>query len=223
MFETFPDIAALADAAADAVARRLAAQVSEGGAILIATGGRSPGPVYDRLKSAPLDWSRVTVGLSDERWVPSDHADSNERLVRDRLLRGQAASARFEPMFRPGVDLAEGAVQADLRMSALRPFDVVMLGMGEDGHVASLIPGDPDLASKLAPGTPRCVAPVPAGLGRPPLARLTLTLAALAEAQAIFVLVSGPAKRAVIEEGAGLPVHRLLEQAKGRVRVLWAP
>jgi 6-phosphogluconolactonase len=224
MIETFADSASLADAAAAAVCDGLRHAIAvRGRASLIATGGRSPGPVYDRLCDAELDWARVVVSLSDDRFVGPAAPQSNERLVRERLLIGRAAAARFQPLWS---DLPTPDACADLAepaIAGLAPFDVVLLGMGEDGHVASLIPGSPVLAAGMDLAGGRFVLGVPAGTGSPPLARITLTLPALAGARMSLVLIAGATKHRVVEMEQGLPVHALLEHAKGRVRVLWTP
>lgn len=216
MLETYPSAAAVGEACAHAVAARLEdALRTRGRAGLVATGGRAPGPVYDRLKDADLDWARVVVTLSDERCVDEGSPDSNAGQVRARLLTGRAARARLLPLWpRP-----EPAA-----LAALTPFDAVMLGMGEDGHVASLIPGDPGLDRGLT--SEALLVDVPAGLGQPPLARVSLTLSALLNARAIFLLVAGDAKRAAIDRalaGEDLPVARLLNQAQVPVRIFWSP
>ena len=217
MLEAFADSAALADAAADAIAARLADGLrTRGHASLVATGGRSPGPVYDRLGEADLDWAHVAVTLSDERQVDADSPNANARLLRERLFRGRAAAARFLPL----TDYAEPALRK------LMPFDAVMLGMGEDGHIASLIPGSPVLAAGMDPDGAALIAESPQGFGSPPVARITLTLAALLQSRAIFLLIAGEAKRQVIagaQAGADLPVRAILEQDRVPVRVLWAP
>lgn len=224
MIETYSSPADLAREAADAVLAGLAAGLSaRGRASLVATGGRSPAPVYDRLALSLLDWSKVEVTLSDERFVPPDDPASNERLVRERLLTAKAASARFIPLYRPAADAEAAARAAEADVRAVAPFDVVMLGMGEDGHIASLIPGDPNLADAMDPASGAVLRGVPAGLGSPPVPRITLTLPALLQARLTLVLISGEAKRAVVAEGRGLPVHALLEQVKAPVRVLWTP
>jgi 6-phosphogluconolactonase len=209
MLETYPSQAALAEAAAHGIEAALAEALrTRGRAALVATGGRSPGPVYDRLTEAKVDWARVVVTLSDERCVAEDHPDSNTRLVGERLPK----RVHIVPL----TDMAA--------LAALLPFDAVMLGMGEDGHVASLIPGDPGLEEALT--TADLTRPVPEGLGKPPLARITLTLSALVSARAIFLLIAGEAKRQVLARAMGgedLPVGRLIAQAKTPVRVLWAP
>jgi 6-phosphogluconolactonase len=216
--EPFDSAASLAQAAAGAVAERLAGAIAaRGRASLVATGGRSPGPVYDRLRAAEIDWRRVSVTLSDERCVPPDAPESNIRQVRERLLAGPASRAAILPLW-------PEPAEEDLR--ALVPFDAVVLGMGEDGHVASLIPGDPGLSAAMGPKGGRLTAPVPAGLGSPPVARITLTLGALLQSRAIFLLIAGEAKREVVaraEGGADLPVRALLAQDAVPVRVLWAP
>src|SRR5436190_18622740 len=100
MIESYPDADALAAAASAAIAERLnAGLAARGRASLVGTGGRSPGPVYDRLVSAGLDWANVTVTLSDERCVAAEHPDANARILRQRLLVGPAAVARFLPLW----------------------------------------------------------------------------------------------------------------------------
>jgi 6-phosphogluconolactonase len=219
MIEVFPTPAAAADAAALGVADRLRdALATRGRAALVATGGRSPGPVYDRLARAPqLDWARVVVTLSDERCVAAEDPRSNAGLVRARLLVGEAAKASFLPLWPEPPPAA---------LRALAPFDAVLLGMGEDGHVASLIPGDPQLARHLDPAAEPAIVAVPAGLGQPPVARVSLTLPALADARSIFLLIAGATKREVVAralDGADLPVRALIDQARVPVRVIWSP
>ncbi|HEX2801756.1 MAG TPA: 6-phosphogluconolactonase, partial [Phenylobacterium sp.] len=142
MIETFTSTADLADTAAQAITAQLTSGLnSSGHAALVATGGRSPGPVYDRMREANLDWPHVAVTLSDERQVDAASPNSNARLLRERLFLGPAAAARFLPL----TDYAEPALRK------LLPFDAVMLGMGEDGHVASLIPGSPVMAEAMDP------------------------------------------------------------------------
>jgi len=217
MPEVFPGSAELADAAADAIEAALQGALdARGHACLVATGGRMPGPVYDRLSQADLDWAKVAVTLSDERQVDADSPNSNARLLRDRLFVGRAARARFLPL----TDYAEPALKK------LLPFDAVMLGMGEDGHIASLIPGSPVLAEGMDPDGTRLTAESPMGFGSPPVARITLTLAALLQSRAIFLLIAGEAKRQVIAEaeaGADYPVRALLKQDRAPVRILWTP
>jgi len=220
MLETYPSARAGGEACAHAIATCLReALATRGRAGLVATGGRSPGPVFDALAAPPivtsLDWARVVVTLSDERCVDEASPDSNAGVVRQRLLTGPVKKAHFLPLW-PRPDPAA--------LAALAPFDAVMLGMGEDGHIASLIPGDPGLELGLTTEQP--LIDVPAGLGKPPLPRVSLTLSALAKSRAIFLLIAGDVKREVLARAQGgedLPVGRLLSQAQGRVRIFWSP
>jgi 6-phosphogluconolactonase len=217
MLEMFPGSSAMADAAARAVEAQLSRGLkTHGRASLVATGGRSPGPVYDRLREARIDWARVVVTLSDERQVDVESPNANVRQLRERLFVGEAAKAHYLPL----TDYAEPALRA------LMPFDATLLGMGEDGHVASLIPGSPVMAEAMDPENPALVAESPEGFGSPPLARITLTLGALLQSRAIFLLIAGDAKRQVVADalaGADLPVRAILAQDRVPVRVFWTP
>jgi 6-phosphogluconolactonase len=143
----------------ETLSRELASQISaalttaieaRGTASLVVSGGKSPVKLFEILRGQPLDWSRVCLALADERWVSPDNAASNERLVRDVLLQERAAAARFLGLKNgaPTPDL--GAVSAWETFARVpRPFDAVILGMGDDGHTASLFPGSPNLHSAL--------------------------------------------------------------------------
>lgn len=215
--EVFATSEDLADAATDAVVAALQGAVeARARACLVGTGGSSPGPVYDRLAQTDLDWVKIAVTLSDERHVDVSSPQSNARLVRERLLVGRAAAAQFLPL----TDYAEPALRQ------LMPFDAVMLGMGEDGHIASLIPGSPVMAQAMDPQGQALTAESPEGFGSPPIARITLTLSALLQSRAIFLLIAGEAKRQVIAQaqaGADLPVRAILSQDRVPVRIFWAP
>ncbi|MGE5566860.1 MAG: 6-phosphogluconolactonase [Parcubacteria group bacterium] len=210
--EAFGSPREAAQEAADAIAAALRDAILEHGrATFVATGGRTPGSCYDILARALLDWRRVTVTLTDERWVDPRSADSNERMVRDRLLVEQAASATFAPLKSDRAAPEEAVADAEARLKPILPADVTLLGMGEDGHVASLFPGGTVDAAGLA---------VPAQAAQP---RLSLTLDALEPTRLTVVLISGDAKRRVLEEGSGLPIHLFLARTKAPVRILWSP
>jgi 6-phosphogluconolactonase len=227
IIEAFNDAQGLAEAAAGALVSALETGVRRSGtASLAATGGRSPGLVYDRMALAPLDWARVRITLTDERWVDPSSPDSNEKLVRERLLRHRAAEAVFHPLRdrEPNPELA--AEHASALFHSWPPLDAVMLGMGEDGHVASLFPGSPALERGLDPAAPACIS-VPAGEGRPPAqARLSLTIRGLTTASLVVILTSGEAKRRVLEQALDggdpreLPVRAVLQSGRP-VRIMW--
>lgn len=224
MIESFADEAALAAAAAAATLDALGvALAARGHASLVGTGGRSPAPIYDLLSAADLDWGRVTVSLSDDRFVPVTSPESNARLIHERLLRDRAAAAAFVPLYAnaPGPDAAADIAEPHVR--ALAPFDMLLLGMGEDGHIASLIPGSPVMEAGLDPDGARYVIGIPAGVGSPPIARVSLTLPALLAARTTLILIKGQAKHEIVAHGSGLPVHALIKQAKAPLRVLWTP
>jgi len=223
--EAFVDRDAVADAAAKALvlALRDADRPS-----LVATGGTTPGPTYDRLAKADLDWGRLTVTLTDERFVDPSSPDSNERLIRQHLLVGPAAAARFLPLKNGRASPAEDAEVADKALRVLEFFDAVLLGMGKDGHVASLFPGAAGLAEALDPrGEAFCIGVAMAG-EEPRVPRISLTLRALLDCGLIVLLTTGEEKRAVIERVAAdatyaPPVAAILRQTETPVRILWAP
>jgi 6-phosphogluconolactonase len=225
IIERYPDAASAAEAAAKAIIEGLA---GEGPKRFIATGGKSVGQLYDRLAAARLDWARLTVGLSDERFVPASAPESNERLVRDRLLKGGASEARFIPLKGAGLSPADDAATAEPKIRALLPFDVVLLGVGEDGHIASLFPCAPELEEALDPAGERLVIGVERACLTPYVPRISLTLAAILQSRLIVVFAAGEAKRALLERVAedpafAPPVSDVLRQSGVPVRVIWSP
>ena len=190
-------------------------------ATLAVPGGTTPGPVFDALCDADLDWSRVHVMLTDERWVPEDHERSNTRLLRERLLVERAAEARFVPFYRPA-DTPEDVLE-DL-IETLRPelpVSILLLGMGSDMHTASLFPGADRLADALRKDAPPLMAMRAPGA---PEARITLTAPVLFNAMRTHVVITGDEKRAAIEKARKLtpneaPIALVLKDAN----VHWAP
>ena len=222
--EAFPNKESAAGAAAEAILGQLA---GPGRRSMCVTGGSSPGPVYDQLCQADLAWSEITVTLSDDRFVDRNSELSNERLVRERLLRDRAASAHFVPLKSAGPAPKVDAARAEPTIRRLLPFDAVLLGMGEDGHIASLFPNAPRLATALDPSGRRLVIGVAkAGLA-PYVPRISLTAAALFDAALIALLTSGAAKQSLLQRvetdpDFAPPVAALLRH-KTPVRVIWSP
>jgi 6-phosphogluconolactonase len=221
----YPDRSAAAGQLAVSIAGRLRQAIAErGGASLVVSGGSSPRELFQHLSSQTLAWSRVTVIPSDERWVPVDDEQSNERLIREFLLTGPAAAARLVGLYRDTGHPAQ-ALESVGRALAEVPqrLDVVLLGMGTDGHIASLFPQAPDIQACLDARAP-CVAPA---LGPP--ARLSLSLEYLRNARSIDLLIFGAAKRRVFEQAqaagpvAELPVRGILGLKNPPVCVHWAP
>lgn len=215
----------LYDAAASILVEALTTAVaSRGRAGFAATGGTTPAPVYDRMATMTAPWDKVTVTLTDERFVPATDPSSNEGLVRRHLLVGEAAKASFAPLFFDGVSHEKSADQAEAGVNAAAPFGVVLLGVGPDGHFASLFPGNPMLPEGLDLASDRAVLAVPPGNPAPDIPRLSLTLAALTRTDLIVLLVTGAAKRALLEGEVDptLPVAAILKQDRAKVRILWA-
>jgi len=213
---------------ADTIAQRLHLAIDlRGHAVLAVSGGKSPIALFEALRVLPLEWQRVTVLLVDERCVPHDHADSNTALVRQHLLKDQAAAATFVPFFDTLPDTLDEPTLIRLVDAASRrlatqpwPMDMAVLGMGDDGHTASLFPGAPGLNQALySSGPVAWVRPATA-----PHARLTLTLPALLATREIALSISGASKLAVFQQarlGAdeALPVSLILNQHQTPVSV----
>jgi 6-phosphogluconolactonase len=226
-FRAFADRSSASRAAAELLAARLREDLEHGAhASLVVSGGSTPGTCFDLLSRAVLDWARVTIVPSDERWVPAADLNSNEGLIRRTLLQNAAAAARLLPLYRPGLDpaAAPAAVEGDLR-ALTQPFSAALLGMGADGHFASLFPDFAGLARALDPESgERCILVRTSGS---PLLRISLTLSALLRTAHVGLLFFGADKRAVFEQalaGAGdLPLASLLAQPAVPVTALWAP
>lgn len=222
----FADRAGLAHALAAAVADRLAqAAEARGAATLAVSGGTTPTRFFETLSAMNLDWSNVTVLPVDERFVPESSERSNARLIKQKLLQGSAATARFVPLFAPDLDADAAARAADDHVGRLGlPLDVVVLGMGNDGHTASFFPDAVELEALLAPRMKPIVASVHSDSAGEQ--RLTLTLPPIASAQFIALHIEGEEKAATLAKalapGSTLPVRRVIDAAATQVEIFWA-
>jgi 6-phosphogluconolactonase len=220
-----PDRQSWANKAAEKIVELLDGSIaSRGAASLVVAGGTTPQPIFHRLSQLHLAWPKVHVGLTDERWVKASHRDSNAHLVRHSLLRNQAKSAHFHPLYidkpRPSAAVAE----AERTISAMpRPFDVVLLGMGTDGHFASLFPGLPETKAGLDLHNPALAVAVDKQQNG--YARMSLTISALLHSRLILVAICGRPKRTVALQalaGAGnTPIATLLSHRKDDLEFLW--
>lgn len=225
----YPSMDTLCRDVASGIAADLARAIAERGtASLVVSGGRTPIKLFEQLRIQAIDWSRVCVALADERWVEPSDPGSNEKLVRDVLLKEKAAAARFAGLKNaaPSPDL--GAVSAWETFARVpRPFDVTVLGLGDDGHTASLFPGSPNLHSALNPeASAGCV-----GMWAPvePHPRLSLNLSALLDSRRVLILIEGETKWRTYTTASGsggieeMPVRAVLRQKRVPVEVLWTP
>jgi 6-phosphogluconolactonase len=224
----FPTPAALAPAFAAWTAERLALAIeARGAALLVVSGGTTPVRYFHALSSQPIDWSRVAITLADERRVADDNPRSNAKLVREALLSDRAASAQFTPLADSRLEEDRELASANARIAALpSPADLVVLGMGEDGHTASWFPGAAGLAEAMDPGARALVAPIGApGAAEP---RLTLTGRVILRARALALHIEGAAKERTLARALAdgpleaMPIRAVLRQAGERLTIFWA-
>jgi len=225
----FPSGDVLAQALAERVANVLADAIDrDGAATLAVSGGSTPGAFFAALSRHPLAWDKVTVMLVDERFVPPSHPRSNQRLVATHLLRDEAARAAFLPLYADDRAPEEAAQLAAGRLDRMnRALDVVVLGMGTDGHTASWFPDSPQLAALTDPtATQSVIAATAPGAEEP---RLTLTLPIVAGAGLCVLHIEGNDKKRVIEEALqpgpveDLPVRAILTATAAPLHIYWAP
>ena len=201
---------------------------ARGAALLALPGGNTPRPIYQKLAAAKLEWKRVTLIPGDERLVPMQSELSNVRAIAQAFL---PTGARVIPITGDIADYHLAGNSADARLHDLSwPPDLVWLGMGEDGHTASIFPG-PDLEDALnAPKTRRAVGVMPDPLpADAPVARVTLTRAAILSARTILIAITGQAKRDLLEQAikdghsSKLPIGRVLAECDQPIDIHWAP
>ncbi|HVR81016.1 MAG TPA: 6-phosphogluconolactonase [Luteimonas sp.] len=195
---------------------------------LLVSGGHTPTPVFRALSQAPLDWKRVDIALVDERWLRPDDPDSNAHLVREHLLRGHAAAARFETLTRPGRSIEEAVSDANLH--ARHPPGIILLGMGDDGHTASLFPHMRALDRALESHNAYVTIDASGCPGAGPWPRrISLTPAGLMPAHTRLLLLRGERKRDVFQRAlAGddpkeMPVRIAFTTPGAVLQVHWCP
>ena len=200
---SFPDRDTLVAELGTAITNLLSTGITDNDrASLAVSGGSTPVQLFKSLSNIDLPWQKVDITLVDERWVSPDDPDSNENLVRTHLLQNKAAAAIFTGMKNSAKTASEGEDICSKQLQTIhRPFDVLLLGMGSDGHTASLFPG----AAKLPQATDMnsgkiCVgiAPVTA-----PHERMTLTLPVILASKQIFLHITGQNKKDVLEQALG--------------------
>ena len=213
---------------AQQIAQQLQAAITErGSASLAVSGGRTPAGMFKVLRSSAIDWSKVIITLVDERWVSNDHADSNERLTRENLLQDCAAAATFISMVNDAATPHAGLEGIEAQFSTIKaPIDIIILGMGDDGHTASLFRNAIELEAVCASTAWVAAVTPPAA----PHQRITLTLPTIAQCRNLLVHITGEGKKALLNNAMAeqkpvteqYPIRRVIDQAASQPQVYWA-
>lgn len=215
---------------ADILSKNIAGQLQEinerrGGSSLVVSGGNTPKTLFKKLCRMDIDWAKVSVSLSDERWVDPTHIDSNEKLIKEYLLQDKAKAADFVGMYYEGYSAkrAQSTCSEGLE-SRLWPIDVMVLGMGEDGHTASLFPNNPRLQEAFYLNKEElCIA-----IDQKPYNRMSLTLDAILSAHHLYLHFEGVKKFKVYQEAIAsdnmydMPVRSILHQNLKQLEVYYA-
>jgi 6-phosphogluconolactonase len=202
-----------------------------GTATLLLSGGSTPAPLYRRLSQASLDWAQVQIALVDERWVEAGNLASNERLLRESMLINKAAQAKFTGMKNSAGSPFDGVMECNLRYADLTfPHTVCLLGMGPDGHTASLFPGAEGLDAAL--NSHQHCAPIRAirsGVTGDLVERMTMTPWSILQSERLVLLITGEDKWEVLQQARqqsgepALPIGHFIHQQTPALEVYWSP
>ncbi|MDD4915644.1 MAG: 6-phosphogluconolactonase [Methylococcales bacterium] len=205
----------------------------QGGATLLVSGGGTPVPLYEALSRTELAWKKIKVALVDERWVDQQHTASNEALIKRSLLINNAKAASFIGMKTADKHASKGQSETEAQYRALpQPFTVALVGMGADGHTASLFPHADGLGKALKAESDQLTCAInakPSPVTGPNTERLSLTLAGLLKCERLIILITGEDKLAVFDQAMKpgsveeMPIRALLHQEKVPVELYWAP
>ncbi len=225
------------DALFSAVAVRCQQQLQltleqKGQASFIIPGGTTPAPAFAQLAKSSLDWKNISIAQSDERWVPAEHRQSNQGLTARSLLIDNAKQANYVAMKNSHTSAIDGEAECSRNYKKLAsPFSLTMLGMGLDGHIASLFPDSKPIDQALDLDNPNLCIAID-GTGCPVAGdypeRMSLTLAAILKSDLILLLLTGDEKLKVIDSAKQkndpkvLPVSALLNQVDTPVEIFWA-
>ena len=227
----FTDREAMTEVLGTEITRLLTEAIrASGRASFIASGGTTPVRLYERLRLADIDWSKMDLTLSDERWVSPTTNGSNEKLIRTHLLQNGASAARLCPLKTSDATAREAEARVNSAVCALpRPFDVTLLGMGTDGHTASLHPYADGLAEALDVNHPALVRSIrPQNIAKAG-ERMSLTLRAILNSRVVVILIQGRDKLAALRKALAsddvmaMPVRAVLHQSMTPVQIFWAP
>lgn len=214
----------LADQLAEAVAEALKTDLAEQERVLlVVSGGSTPVMFFQSLAKKSLPWERVDITLADERWVDEQSSESNARLVREQLVQDKASPARFVPLTSAAVTPEQGVAEVSGWLRGLAwPASAVVLGMGGDGHTASLFPDSRELDLALSSDEPLVAVRTPSQ----PQPRITLSADRLHQARRHFLHITGEDKRAVLaralagDDARKLPIRAFFACP---LAIYWAP
>ena len=226
--ERLYDSAALSAAVVDLVASAVSTGVAQRGrASLVFSGGSTPEIFLSQVAKLNLPWYKVSILLADERWVDEDSPHSNTAMLRRTLLsKAGPAQAKFIALKNAAITAVDGVPIARQSLPPMSlPYDLVLLGMGNDGHFASLFPGTPRLAELLSlDNTERVVAVPPPTTANPKVERITLTLAEIKRSERVVLVLQGEAKLEVFRRAwQSADALQTPVVALGEVEVLWCP
>jgi 6-phosphogluconolactonase len=226
MFTEYGSREEASGAVAETISSRVSARLAtKEDAAIVVSGGSTPRRAFELLGCKDFDWSRLHIVPSDERWVEPSAEDSNERMIRESLLADRGVDAQLLTMFAANSAIDDRCRELSEQLRTLPlPFSVSLLGMGEDGHFASLFPDAANLDKGLQQESSDWCMPVSTAASPHP--RISLTLSALLNSEEILLLIFGDKKRHVLEQASkdsgNYPVAQLLKQNTTPVRTFWA-
>lgn len=221
---SFADLEQQSQYLAETVGTILMRQIaSKQSASLAVSGGSTPKRLFELLSNIDLDWQHVTITLVDDRWLESSHSDSNQQLVEKNLLQNFATKAKFIGLYQEGYSAVAASDKVNQIFSSVDlPFDVVLLGMGNDGHTASLFP----CSKQLEEGLTTSATYLATQPNTAPYARMSLSAKAIESASHLFLQLKGPEKKATLSKALNgdnqqeMPIRRFLNHD---ITVLWCP
>ncbi len=227
-FRRFSDRQTLANTLAEHIGLALQESITQQGrASLVVSGGSTPLPLFQQLSTLHLPWQQVIITLADERWVEPSSPGSNESLVRQHLLQHQATDATFFALKNSAKTAETGEIACERGLHNIpRPFTTVVLGMGNDGHTASLFPNTAQLSQAIDMSCNKLCAAIKSQTA--PHERMTLTLPTILDAQEIILHITGVDKKAVLDQALAngppeaMPIRFILRQQVVPVKVYWA-